>query len=46
MKEGNILDDPLIFMVFLIGWLVGTLVVLYIRGWWIQRRFDSGDEKG
>lgn len=41
MREGNILEDPLIFMVFLIGWLGGTLIALYIRGLWIQRQIGG-----
>lgn len=41
MREGNILEDPLIFMAFLIGWLGGTLIALYIRGLWIQRQIGG-----
>ena len=38
MREGNILEDPIIFLGFMIGWLGGTLIVLMIRGWWIKKR--------
>lgn len=38
MNEGNILEDPLIFGAFLIGWIGGTFLALYIRGWLIQRQ--------
>lgn len=43
MREGNILEDPLILMAFFIGYLGGMLIFLYISGW-IRRRFDCGDE--
>ena len=45
MKEGNILEDPIIFIAFLIGFIGTTLIALYIRSWWIQRQFENGDER-